>query len=186
MSLLFGYSSGLSTIEEDLDMSGNRIIGLLPPGTDSEPVTKQYADTHYSGGSGGTRGPKGDKGNRGPRGATEPQGSPGSPGPKGNRGDQGPHGLKGNQGNTGPQGPRGAKGDKGDPGSGGLSDTGFTMQEDINTNNNKITNLPDPTLANEPVTKQYANRVYLIRGGFTMQDNIGMDNHRIKSYTVAR
>ena len=45
--------------------------------------------------------------------------------------------------------------------------------------NNKITNLPDPTLANEPVTKQYANRVYLTDGGFTMQDNIGMNNHEI-------
>lgn len=26
MALLFGYSSGLSTIEEDIDMNGNRII----------------------------------------------------------------------------------------------------------------------------------------------------------------
>ena len=46
-------------------------------------------------------------------------------------------------------------------------------------NNNKITNLPDPTLANEPITKQYANRVYLTNSGFTMQDNIGMNNHEI-------
>ena len=46
-------------------------------------------------------------------------------------------------------------------------------------NNNKITNLPDPTLANDPVTKQYANRVYLTNGGFTMQDNIGMNNHEV-------
>ena len=58
MSLLFGYSSGLSSIEEDLDMSGNRIINLPSPPTGSEPVTKQYADTHYSGGGGG-RDPKG-------------------------------------------------------------------------------------------------------------------------------
>ena len=53
------------------------------------------------------------------------------------------------------------------------------MRGDINTGNNKITNLPDPTLANEPVTKQYANRVYLTDGGFMMQDNIGMNNHEI-------
>ena len=46
-------------------------------------------------------------------------------------------------------------------------------------NNNKITNLPDPTLANDPITKQYANRVYLTDGGFTMQDNIGMNNHEV-------
>ena len=46
-------------------------------------------------------------------------------------------------------------------------------------NNNKITNLPDPTLANDPITKQYANRVYLTHSGFTMQDNIGMNNHEV-------
>ena len=45
--------------------------------------------------------------------------------------------------------------------------------------NNKITNLPDPTLANDPITKQYANRVYLTDSGFTMQDNISMGNHEI-------
>ena len=44
-------------------------------------------------------------------------------------------------------------------------------------NSNKITNLADPTLANDPITKQYANRVYLTDGGFTMQDNIVMNNH---------
>ena len=46
-------------------------------------------------------------------------------------------------------------------------------------NNHKITNLPDPTLANDPITKQYANRVYLTDSGFTMQDSIGMNNHEI-------
>ena len=46
-------------------------------------------------------------------------------------------------------------------------------------NNNKITNLLDPTLANDPITKQYANRVYLTHSGFTMQDNIGMNNHEV-------
>ena len=53
------------------------------------------------------------------------------------------------------------------------------MQGDINMNNNKITNLPDPTLANDPITKQYATRVYLTDSGFTIQDNIGMNNHEI-------
>ena len=53
------------------------------------------------------------------------------------------------------------------------------MQGNINMNNNKITNLPDPTLANDPITKQYANRVYLTDGGFTMQDNIRMNNHEV-------
>ena len=46
-------------------------------------------------------------------------------------------------------------------------------------NNNKITNLPDPMLANDPITKQYANRVYLTDSGFTMQDNISMNNHEV-------
>ena len=34
-------------------------------------------------------------------------------------------------------------------------------------------------MTNEPITKQYANRVYLNRGGFTMQDNVGMNNHEV-------
>ena len=68
MSLLFGYSSNLETIEEDINMQGNRIINLHGPATGSEPVTKSYADTHYSsGGGGGQRGPKGDKGDTGPQ-----------------------------------------------------------------------------------------------------------------------
>ena len=278
MSLYLGFSPCLETIEEDLDMNGNRIIDLPPPTTNSEPVTKGYADTHYSGGGSGSRGPKGDKGDKGdqgpqgPKGDKDdtgqqgpkgyqgdqgpqgpkgdkgdtgqqgpkgdqgdqgpkgdqgdqgPKGDPGSgspskgpkgdkgdtgqQGPKGDQGDQGPkgdkgetgpqgpkgdkgnagsQGPKGNKGDTGLQGPKGDKGDtgpkgnKGDPGSGGLPDTGFTMQGNINMNNNKITNLPDPTLANEPITKQYANRVYLTDSGFTMQDNIGMNNHEVLS-----
>ena len=98
MSLLFGYSSGLSTIEEDIDMNGNRIIDLPSPTTDLEPVTKGYADTHYSGGS-GARGPKGDKGVQGPR------GDKGDQGPKGDQGDQG---QRGDQGNTGSRSPKGS------------------------------------------------------------------------------
>ena len=70
-------------------------------------------------------------------------------------------------------------GPRGPAGSGGLSASGFTMQGNIDMGNNKITNLPDPTLANDPVTKQYATRVYLTDGGFTMQDNIGMNNHEV-------
>ena len=82
MSLLFGYSSNLETIEEDIDMNGNKIIDLPSPMSNSEPVTKGYADTHYSGGGG----------------------------PKGDKGDIGPQGPKGDKGDTGPQGPKGDKG----------------------------------------------------------------------------
>ena len=249
MSLLFGYSSGLSTIEEDINMNGYKITDLPSPSTNSEPVTKGYADTHYSSGGGsGQRGPKGDKGDTGPQGpkgdkgdtgSQEPKGDKGdtgSQGPKGDKGDTGPQGSKGNKGDTGPQGskgdkdntgpqgpkgdkgdtgsqgpkgdkgdtgsqgpkgdkgntgsqgskgdkgdtgPQGPKGDKGDSGSGGLSDTGFTMQGDINMNTNKITGLGNPTSNSEPVTKQYGDSAYLTDGGFVMSDNIGMGGHTV-------
>ena len=104
------------------------------------------------------QGPKGDKGDTG------------SQGPIGNQGSRGP---KGNKGDTGSQGP---KGDKGDP---GLSNTGFTMQGDINMNTNKITGLEGPTSNSEPVTKQYGDRTYLTDGGFVMNDNIGMGGHTV-------
>lgn len=100
MSLLFGYSSGLETIEEDIDMNGNRIIDLRSPTTDSQPVTNGYADTHYSGGS-GQQGSKGDKGDTGPKGPKGGTGLQGSQGPKGNTGPRGPKGDTGPQGLTG-------------------------------------------------------------------------------------
>ena len=136
MSLLFGYSSGLETIEEDIDMNGNRIIDLPSPTTDSEPVTKGYADTNYSGGS-GQQGPKGDKGDTGPQGPKGdkrdvglqgPQGPKGNTGSRGPKGDQGPQGLKGSRGLTGTQGPKGDKGDTGPQGDKG--DTGLQGQKE--------------------------------------------------------
>ena len=127
-------------------------------------------------GNTGAQGPKGDQGDTGPQGSKGDKGNTGTQGPKGDKGDTGPQGPKGDKGNTGP---KGDTGNQGPPGSGGLSDVGFTMQGNINMNNNKITNLPDPTLANDPITKQYATRVYLTDSGFTMQDNIGMSNHEI-------
>ena len=239
MALLFGYSSSVQ--EEDIDMDGNKITNLPAPTSLTEPVTKGYADTHYSGGSGqqgpkgdkgdtGPQGPKGDKGDtglqgpqgpkdntgsRGPKGDTGPQGITGSrglteskgdtglkgdqgpKGDKGDKGDQGIQGVRGDKGDQGSQGSRGLKGskgdksdksdtgpkgDKGDPGSGGLSDTGFTMQGNINMNANRITYVPDPLTNNEPVTRQYGDRTYqtyLTNAGFVMQDNIGMNNHMV-------
>ena len=253
MSLNFGYSPCLETIKEDIDMNGNRIIDLPSPSTDSEPVTKGYADTHYSGGAAGCKGdtgpqrpkgdpdpqgPKGDQGNPGPKGD---QGNPGPHGPQGTKGDKGDSGSggsgsqgpKGDKGDTGPQRPQGPKGDtgpqgpqgltgsqgpqgplcskgskgskcdpgptgpsgpqglKGDSGSGGLSDIGFTMRGDIDMIVNlpdpydKIV-IPDPTTTNEPITKQYANRVCLTHGGFTMQDNIGMNDHEVLGLNPVR
>ena len=81
MSLLFGYASDLEVVQEDVDMVGNRIVDLPEPKTDSEPVTKGYADKNYLGG--GAQGPKGDKGDRGPQG---PKGDTGPTGPTGPRG----------------------------------------------------------------------------------------------------
>ena len=210
MALLFGYSSGLATIEEDINMNGYKITDLPSPSTNSEPVTKGYADTHYSSGGGsGQRGPKGDKGDTGPQGPKGDKGDTGSRGSKGDKGDTGPQGPKGDKGDTGSQGPKGdkgdtgpqgpkgdkgdtgsqgskgdksdtgPKGDKGDTGSGGLSDTGFTMQGDINMNTNKITGLGNPTTNSEPVTKQYGDSAYLTDGGFVMSDNIGMGGHTV-------
>ena len=53
------------------------------------------------------------------------------------------------------------------------------MQGNNDMSNNKIVNFQDPTTTNEPITKQYANRVYLTHGFFTMQNNIGMNNHEV-------
>ena len=110
MSLNFGYSPYLETIEEDIDMNGYKIIDLPSPTTDSEPVTKGYADTHYSRGGSGQRGPKRDKGDTGPQGPKGDKGDVGSQGPRGNTGSRG---LKGDKGNTGSQGPRGSTGPQG-------------------------------------------------------------------------
>ena len=61
MSLNFGYSSpGLGRIKNDIKMNGHKILDLPSPMSDSEPVTKSYADTHYSSG-GGQRGQKATK-----------------------------------------------------------------------------------------------------------------------------
>ena len=95
MSQLFGYASDLELVEQNVDMDGNRIFDLPDPTEDSEPVTKGYADKHYSGGGG-------DKGDTGPQ------------GPKGDKGDTGPQGPQGPTGPQGPQGPTGSTWDQGD------------------------------------------------------------------------
>ena len=118
MSLLFGYSSGLGTVDSDLDMNNNKIINLPNPATGSEPVTKSYADTHYSGGgsSKGDKGDKGDKGSPGRQGNKGYKGDKGSLGRQGNKGDKGDKGSPGRQGNKGDKGGIGDKGDQGSPG----------------------------------------------------------------------
>ena len=53
------------------------------------------------------------------------------------------------------------------------------MQGDIDMNRNKIFSLGNPTTDSEPITKHYANSMYLTSGGFVMTDNIGMGGHTV-------
>ena len=107
MSLLFGYSSELEIVEENIDMDGNQIIDLPKPTTDSEPVRKGYADKHHlGGGQTGPQGPRSPTGPRGPIGLTGLQGTQGPKGLKGDTGPQGPQALKGDEGDVGLQGPK--------------------------------------------------------------------------------
>ena len=99
MSLHFGYDGALGNTGI-LDMKFNPIVNLPNPTKDSEPVTKEYAETHYSSSS-THKGPKGDKGDVGPQ------------GPKGDKGERGNQGLKGDKGGKGDVGPRGPQGPKG-------------------------------------------------------------------------
>ena len=65
MSLNFGYSPpGLGKTKNDIKMNGHKILDLPTRTSDSEPVTKKYADTNYSGGGSGQRGPPGPKGDK--------------------------------------------------------------------------------------------------------------------------
>ena len=57
MALCYGYDG--FTIPGDLNMDYHKITNLPTPITDNEPITKKYADTHYSGGSGVGGGDKG-------------------------------------------------------------------------------------------------------------------------------
>ena len=99
MALAYGFSK--SEVDSDKDFENQfRILGLPDPTTDDQPVTKGYADTHYSGGGG--------SGGRGPQGLQGPEG------PQGQQGMQGPQGL------LGPILPRGRKEEKGDQGDQGL------------------------------------------------------------------
>ena len=96
MALSYGYD-GL-TMHGDIAMDTQKITNLPDPSSDTEPVTKKYADTHYAGGGGGS-------GSVGPQCPEGPQGTQGARGPrglKGLKGDQGDQGLKGDKGDAGP------------------------------------------------------------------------------------
>ena len=122
MALFFGFSKQGEEFngDNDLDMKGHRVTNLPSPIDDSQPVTKSYADTHYSGGSGvGTQGPKGPKCDEGEQGPPRPKGSRGPMGDKGDTGRTGPHGDQGYNGSKGDRGGKddpGVNGPKGDTG----------------------------------------------------------------------
>ena len=119
MALAYGFSN--TEVNSNKDFENHfRILNLPDPTTDDQPVTKGYADEHYSGGGGGggvgPQGPEGPQGPQGSQGTRGLRGPPGSRGPQGTRGPQGPEGAQGPQGPQGPQGDTGKKGEKGDQG----------------------------------------------------------------------
>ena len=148
-----------------------------PHGAAGAPGADGKDGVQGGGGAAGAQGPKGQNGNQGPRGFTGPPGGPGAQGPPGSDGTDGVQGPPGPRGQKGDTGPRGAKGPKGD--SGGLSDTGFTMQDDIDMHGNKIIGLGTPTTRSEPVTKHYGDSTYLTNGGFVMRGDIDMGDYKI-------
>ena len=183
-------------VEENIDMVGNRILDLPDPIEDSEPVTKGYANKHYSG-SGGDKGDKGDAGPQGPKGDKGDTGNPGpkrdkddtgNPGPKGDKGDSGNpgrkgykgdsgiQGLKGDKGNQriqgiqGIQGLKGDKGDKGDPGNNG-SDGPRGLQG--------VQGLTDPRGRKGNEGDKGDPGVGFTASGVTMSGNIDMGDNKI-------
>ena len=80
MALAYGFSK--AQVDSDKDFEDQfRILNLPDLTTDDQPVTKRYADKHYS--TGGGSGPKGDPGPQGPEGPQGPRGLRGAPGPRG-------------------------------------------------------------------------------------------------------
>ena len=138
-------------------MGGQRITNLADPVTNDEPVTKGYADTHYSGGTGpqGPQGPNGDIGNRGP---------------KGDQSDQGPKGDQGPQRDAGQRGPVGPAGT-----------FGGTLSTDVNMAGHKLYGLP--TQDSDAVTKKWVTDDFLTKSdildGFTMKGPLDMSGHKI-------
>ena len=120
MALAYGFST--TEVKSNKNFENHfRILNLLDPTTNDQPVTKGYADEHYSGGGGG-----GGVGPEGPKGPKEPEGPQGPQGPQGARGLRGPPGSRGPQGTRGPEGPEGPQGPQGPQG-----DTGKRVKREI-------------------------------------------------------
>ena len=175
MALVYGFDKSVVNSNKDFE-NHFRILNLPDPTTDDQPVTKGYADTHYSGGGGGgspsTQGPQGPQGPEGPTGPKGDQGDQGPPGPQGPQGDTGKKGEEGDQGLAGPQGPQGPQGDTGPKGDQG-------DQGPQGPNGDKGDGLPDgdgrtrdKTVCGHKLQRPHSEWV-------TMKDNISMGGHRI-------
>jgi len=166
MSLAYVYDE--EEVKSHLDFEGYyRITNLPDPTEDDEPVTKAYADTHYSGGGGsGDEGlfktgytMEGDihmagyniTGLNDPTTADEPV----------TKNYVDTHYATKSTATI-------------------LSDTGFMMKGDINMDGNRVKNIPAPSDNSDPATKKYVddNRG-ITTHGFTMQDNISTGGHHI-------
>ena len=173
MALSYGYDG--FTINGDIDMDNNKITNLPDPSSNTEPVTKKYADTHYSGGGGGDAGPAGPQGPEGPQGPkgnkgdTGLRGLKGDAGPEGDQGPQGPRGIRGPQGPQGDTGQQGPKGDKGDTGQRGpQGDTGPAGHEG-----------PRGPQGPQGIRGPAGSDGGLPDTGFTMRGDINMNSNRI-------
>ena len=149
-----------------------RIFNLPDPTTDDQPVTKGYADLHYSGGEGG--------GGLSASGFT----MQGTINIDDNRITNLPDPVSDSdpvtkryaethisQGATGKQG---EKGEKGDPGS-----FSGTVSTDVNMDGYKLYGLPSPTADNEPMTKGKAETDFLKKTGGLMSGELGMSDQKI-------
>ena len=171
MALAYGFSK--SEVNSNKDFEDQfRIFNLPDPTTDDQPVTKGYADKHYSGGGGG--------GGLSAFGFTmlgainmddnriinlpDPV-SDFDPVTKGYAETHIRQGATGKQGEKGEQGPAGS--------------FSRTISTDVNMDGYKLYGLPSPTANNETMTKGKAETDFLKKTGGTLSGELGMSDQKI-------
>ena len=179
-----GLSASGFTMQGIINMDDNRITNLPDPVSDSDPVTKGYAETHIRQGATGKQGEKDEQGP--PEVLAERFPLYGLPSPTANNEPMTKRKaetdfLKKTRGTLSGELSMSDQNitDLGDPTNekdaankkyvdsrrgGGLSASGFTMQGTINMNSNRVINLQDPSRNDEPVTKGYAETHYSGQG----------------------
>ena len=173
MALAYGFSK--SEVNSNKNFEGQfRIFSLPDPTTDDQPVTKGYADKHYSGGGGGgglfasgftMQGTINMNSNRvinlqDPSRSDEPV----------TKGYAETH-----YSGQGRQGAKGEKGERGLPG----SSFGGTVSTDVNMTGHKLYGLPTPTQDNEPMTKGKAETDFLKKAGGVVTGELSMSDQKI-------